>query len=137
MWNEPAKERLAKIPRLYETEKVPLKGKLIYLHFFIGGCDWHIAEFDGEDLFWGYAILNGDFEMAEWGYISLEELKSIKIPPGFEIENDIYWEVKKASEIEKIRMGNHWSETEEPENDSSRKEKTDDARNDLAIGRDH
>jgi hypothetical protein len=137
MWNEPIKEQLAKIPRLYETEDIPLKDKLIYLHFFIGGCDWYIAEFDGEDLFWGCAILNADYDMAEWGYISLEELKSIKIPPGFEVDCDLYWEVKKASEIEKIRMGNHWSETEEPENGSSRKEKTDDVRNDLAIRRDN
>jgi hypothetical protein len=137
MWNEPTKEQLAKIPKLYEPEDVPLKDKLIYLHFFIGGCDWYISEFDGEDLFWGYAILNGDFDMAEWGYISLEEMKRIKIPPGFEIDCDLYWEVRKASEIKKIRMGNHWSETEEPENGSSRKEKTDDVRNDLAIGSDH
>jgi len=47
-----SKERLDRIPRLYETENVPLKDKLIYLHFFIGGCDWYIAEYDGEDLFW-------------------------------------------------------------------------------------
>jgi hypothetical protein len=88
---------------------------------------------EGEDLFWGYAILNNDLEMAEWGYLSFEELKSIKIPPGFEVDCDLYWEVRKASEIEKIRMGNHWSEQET----SSRKEKTDDVRTDLVIGRDH
>ena len=70
MWNEPTKEQLAKIPRLYETEGVPLKEKQIYLHFFIGACDWYVAEYDEEEnLFWGYAILNGDLEMAEWGYI--------------------------------------------------------------------
>ena len=79
MWNEPTKNRLAKIPKLYETEKLNLKEKLIYLHFFIGGCDWYAAEFDGKDMFWGYAILNNDFEMAEWGYFSLSELKSINI----------------------------------------------------------
>ena len=43
MWNEPTKEQLAKIPGLYETEGIPLKDKLIYLHFFIGGCDWYVA----------------------------------------------------------------------------------------------
>jgi len=64
MWNQPTRQRLAKIPKLYETENIPLKDKLIYLHFFIGDCDWYIAEFDG-DLFWGFAILNGDYEMAE------------------------------------------------------------------------
>ena len=49
MWNTPTKEELAKIPRLYETENIPLKDKIIHLHFFIGGCDWYIAEYDGED----------------------------------------------------------------------------------------
>lgn len=137
MWNEPTKEQLAKIPRLYETEDVPLKEKAIYLHFFIGGCDWYVAEYDGEDLFWGYAILNGDLEMAEWGYISFEELKRIKIPPGFEIDCETCWQVKIAIQIEKIRMGNHWSQTEEPKKSSSRKEEADDARIGYGVGRDH
>ena len=61
MWNTPTEDRLSRIPRLYETEHIPLQDKLIYLHFFIGSCDWYIAEFDGEDLFWGFAILNDDF----------------------------------------------------------------------------
>ena len=47
MWNKPGKEQLAKIPGLYDTEKIDGKDKIIYLHFFIGGCDWYIAEFDG------------------------------------------------------------------------------------------
>ena len=137
MWNQPTKEQLAKIPRLYETENVPLREKLIHLHFFIGGCDWYVAEYDGEDLFWGYAILNGDFEMAEWGYISFAELKEIRIPPGFEVDCETCWQIKKAIQIGKVRMGNHWSATEERKNNSSGKENADDVRTDLAIGRDH
>ena len=113
MWNEPAKEELAKIPRLYETEAVPLKEKQIWLHFFIGSCDWYIAEYDGEDLLWGYAILNGDLQNAEWGYFSFNELKRTKIPPGFEIDCDRYWQIRRAIDIEKIRIGNHWQEEEE------------------------
>ena len=113
MWNEPTKEELARIPRLYETEEVPLKEKQIWLHFFIGSCDWFIAEYDGEDLFWGYAILNGDLQSAEWGYVSFNELKRIKIPPGFEIDCDGHWPVRKAIDIEKIRIGNHWQEEKE------------------------
>jgi len=38
MWNEPAREVLRRIPRLYETEGIPLKDKPVYMHFFIGGC---------------------------------------------------------------------------------------------------
>lgn len=137
MWNEPTKEQLAKIPKLYETEGLPLKEKLVWLHFFIGGCDWYISEFDGEDLFWGYAILNGDLEMAEWGYLSLDELKRIKIPPGFEVDCETCWQVKKAIQIEKIRMGNHWPEEKDSKNNPSRKENTNDARIGNSVRRNH
>ena len=60
MWNTPSQEQLDRIPRLYETENVPTEDKLIYLNFFIGGCDWYMAEYDGDDLFFGFAILNND-----------------------------------------------------------------------------
>ncbi len=26
---------------------------------FINGGDWYIAEYDGDDIFWGFVILNG------------------------------------------------------------------------------
>ncbi len=109
MRNEPSKERLAKIPKLYETEETPLQEKLIHLHFFIGACDWFIAEFDGEDLFWGFAILNGDYEMAEWGYVSFSELKSISVN-GIEIDCEVEeaWRVRRAAEVDKIRIARGW-----------------------------
>ena len=98
MWNEPTKARLQKIPKLYETEDTPLEEKWIHLHFFLAGCDWYVAEFDGEDLFWGFAILNNDYEMAEWGYISFRELKELETCHGFEVDCELpeYWEVKEA-----------------------------------------
>lgn len=106
MWNIPNKQRLDRIPRLYETEEVPLADKLIYLHFFVAGCDWYIAEFDGRGTFFGFAILNNNLEMAEWGCVSFEELKSLKIHGCIEVdcELDKFWQVKKASAIEKIRQ---------------------------------
>ena len=118
MWNEPTRERLDRIPRLYETEQIPLKEKLIYLHFFIGGCDWFITEFDGDDLFWGFAILNNDLEMAEWGYISFGELKAINLH-GFQIdcETEDAWRVRKASEVQRICEAQGWvKEGTVPEN---------------------
>lgn len=104
MWNVPSQDRLSRIPKLYETEALPLKDKIIHLHFFLGGCDWYVAEYDGEDLFWGYAILNADFENAEWGYMSLEEMKAIRTPHGLEIdcETEHAWILKRAGEIGKI-----------------------------------
>ena len=111
VWNTPTKDRLSTIPRVYETEHIPLRDKLIYLHFFIGGCDWYVAEFDGEDLFWGFTILNNDFENAEWGYISFSELKSIKVGDWLEVDCELedYFPVRKAKEIEKICKANGWS----------------------------
>ena len=110
MWNEPTKERLSKIPKLYETEHVPLKEKLIYRHFFIGDSDWFICEFDGEDLMWGFCILGGDLINAEWGYVSFNELKTIKINGWLEIdcEHEEYFPIQKALEIDKIRVANGW-----------------------------
>ena len=110
MWNVPSAERLENIPRLYETEHTPLKDKQIHLHFFIGGCDWYIAEYDGEDLFFGFAILNSDCQNSEWGYISFNELKAIKIQGWLEIDCEIeaVWQAKRASEIEKIRTARGW-----------------------------
>jgi len=110
MWNEPTKERLSKIPKLYETENTPAREKLIHLHCFIAGCDWYIAEYDGEDIFWGFAILNEDYEMAEWGYISFSELKSIKLKGWLEVDCEIEeaWPVKRAIEVDKIRIAHGW-----------------------------
>lgn len=104
MWNVPSNERLSGIPRLYETEHVPLAEKLIHLHFFFGGCDWYVAEFDGIDLFWGFAILNNDEHNAEWGHFSFSELKAIKIE-GIEIDCELepFWRVRSAFEVERIK----------------------------------
>jgi hypothetical protein len=85
--------------------------KLVHLHFFIAGSDWYICEYDGQDLFWGFAILNGDYEMAEWGYINFSELRDLSVC-GIEIDCELeeYFPVKKASAIDKICMGNGWNE---------------------------
>jgi hypothetical protein len=107
MWNAPRKRDLVEIPKLYETEYIPLQDKIIHLHFFIAGCDWYIAEWDEKDMLWGYAILNADFEMAEWGYVSLEELQEIKV--GFlEVDTDCFWEKRPAGKVRKICKGMMW-----------------------------
>ena len=110
MWNIPTKERLDKIPRFCETEATPLQEKFIHLHFFIGGCDWYIAEYDGKDLFFGFAILNNDYEMAEWGYVSFRELKSIKVDGWLEVDCELeeIWTPKRAGGIEQIRIAQGW-----------------------------
>ena len=106
MWNEPTKEQLTKLPALYETENVPLAEKIIGMHFFINGSDWYVAEY-GDGLFFGYVILNGDLEMAEWGYFSLEELKQLKSQMGIEVDCDLHWQPKKAGQIPGVKTYEH------------------------------
>lgn len=49
----------------------------------------------------GYAILNNDYQNAEWGYVDYNELLNLNVH-GFEVERDLHWKPKKAGEIEKI-----------------------------------
>lgn len=114
MWNTSGPKSLRKLPRLYETEDVEIGEKVIYLHFFVAGSDWFIAEYDGEDTFFGFACLNGLKEFAEWGYISFQELKDLKVKQPIllngkrkviylEVECDVGWEIRKAKDVELIR----------------------------------
>ena len=101
MWNEPTPKQLAKLPKLHETGNTPTEEIIIYLHFFIGGSDWDVSEFDGKDRFFGYVVLNNDYQNAEWGYFSLSELKLISVN-GIEIDNDLHWEPCEAGKVENI-----------------------------------
>ena len=115
MWNKPNSEELSKIPGLYSAEQIPLKEKVIYMHFFLGGCDWYASEYEPEErLFFGFAILNNDLEMAEWGYFSLEELSGIKVQ-FLEIDRDLHFKPTKAIDIENIRIAQNWKKGESHE----------------------
>ena len=108
MWNKPSKQELSKIPTLYASEDIPVREKVIYMHFFIGASDWYVSEFSQQDqLFFGFVVLNNDYDCAEWGYFSLQELSDIKV--GFvEIDRDLHFTPKQAKEIEKIRKAQGW-----------------------------
>ena len=61
---------------MYETENVPLERKTIYQRYQIRqiGFYWLIAELDPlNNLAFGFANLNSE-DLAEWGYISVDEL---------------------------------------------------------------
>jgi len=64
------------VPKLGETDN--MERHPLALHYFSSACDWYICEWDGEDRFFGYVILNNDLEMSEWGYISRSELLSLE-----------------------------------------------------------
>lgn len=66
----------AKMPRLDETDGVSFEDKEIWLHFFVIETDshWMAAETDGDGSYYGYVVLDGDYEKAGWGIFSLAHL---------------------------------------------------------------
>jgi hypothetical protein len=50
---------------------------IVHLHYFLNGSDWYITEKDvdgGIQQAFGYAVLGGNDQAAELGYISIEEI---------------------------------------------------------------
>lgn len=83
------------MPKVYEQDG---KGDsaVISLHYFKGGSDWYITERDTrmeQEQAFGYAILNGDKQNAEMGYISIQELIDLGV------ELDLYWKQKTLAQI--------------------------------------
>jgi hypothetical protein len=69
--------QLGKCPKIGETDG--MKEHPAIFHYFYGGTDIYICEFDGEDEMFGYTILNDDIHNSEWGYTSLTEITSIPV----------------------------------------------------------
>lgn len=69
---------------------------IAHLHYFCGGSDWYITEKDiegGVYQAFGFAVLNGDTDCAEYGYISILELVSHRV------ELDLYFTPVSMAEI--------------------------------------
>jgi hypothetical protein len=106
------KEIEKKLPKLYSQENV--KDPMVVVKFFnpTGSATWWIIEGewethteDGDEYkddftMFGLCMLFGPDE-AELGYVSLNELQSIKLMFGLGIERDIYWNPKPLSEVKK------------------------------------
>ena len=87
------KEIKKALPALYTTEDTPCTEKKIIVRFFnpMGNQSWEIAEGseqeDGDWLLFGLCDLG--LGMAEWGYVMLSELQSVRAGLGLRIERDI------------------------------------------------
>lgn len=91
-----------KLPKLYQTESIPLMDREIVCKFFnpCGRGNWYVIEGqeeDGDYTFFGLVDL---FEM-EFGYFSLNELESVELPLGLKIERDLHMTEKRISEVYK------------------------------------
>ncbi len=76
------------IPTLYATEDMDESDILVYVKLFINGWSWFITELSiNNDLAFGYVV--SPFCDGELGYISIEEIQTIKGSLGIGVERDI------------------------------------------------
>ena len=81
------------IPVLYATEDTRGAEKIIHAHYFHGGNDWFIAEYDPHTgRAFGHTTLAADTWRAEWGYIDLIDMEAMVDRNGGIIERDLDWE---------------------------------------------
>jgi hypothetical protein len=104
------KEILKKLPPLYATDGKPKDQVMVQLKLFNpnGAGTWYITEYNPEEkLAFGFATL-GDPEMAELGYISIQELEEYRGRMGLGIERDIHFDPMPLSEVmETVKSGGH------------------------------
>lgn len=87
------------------------KDKIVHLHYFVGGSDWWLVELDDEDrIGFGYVSLASHPDGREWGYVDLDELAEVFIPPSSTpgvgtataiqppviVERDLHWRPRPA-----------------------------------------
>lgn len=84
------------MPGVYSTEDVEMAAKRLVAHYFVGGCDWYVAEFDRRtgDAF-GYA----DLSRGEWGYFNLPEMEQTVVDGWLVIERDLGFQPTTAGEL--------------------------------------
>ena len=102
MINAPTAEQLSLLPGLYETEHIPQEEKIVHLHFTIDQNHWWAIEWDGKDTFFGFVLLYGCSQYAEFGYFRLSELREIKVVGTYEVVNDPFWTPQAVQDIAMI-----------------------------------
>lgn len=97
---------IKEIPELNSTDGEV--EKTAYLHYFSSSSDWYIVELGKGDIFdddndmqkeaFGYAILNGDMQNSEYGWMNIDEIKKYA-------ELDLYFTPTSLNKIIAKRKG--------------------------------
>ncbi len=95
MWNPLTKKQLTLIPKLREQDGTDFKELKVYAKMWLANFTWYILEYDvKDDLFYAFTVTpTTQAQMVrggEFGYVSQKELKSLKVPPGIEVDRDVY-----------------------------------------------
>ena len=71
---------------------------IVYEHYFVGGCDWYITEYDPEtNVAFGWAeLLPG---CGELGYVDMTELESVLAQRMFPVERELDWQPVTLREV--------------------------------------
>jgi hypothetical protein len=96
---------LAAIPAIGATDgmnRTKVREHPAILHYFAGATDIFICEYDGSNEMFGFIILNGDYEMAEFGYIGLSEIRHIAV-----LNLDYYWD-EQSIETARYKLYPHY-----------------------------
>jgi hypothetical protein len=145
----PPPEVLSQIPGARQTESTAAEDKTIWLHYFSAASDHYIAEAwqepesQGEPDRWmgfGYARFAAFPDLAEWGYIDLDELEQVRVegPGGLPVivERDLAWQPKPFREIQPEAAGAPTARQERSPAGAKRdRQPTAQARQDAADGR--
>jgi len=101
---------LKALPTLDESAQLSTSEQKVICKLFnpSGVGTWYITSYNpDEKLAFGFVNLN-DPEMAELGYISIEELEALKLPFGMKIERDRHFDpMPLQTVIDTIKRGGH------------------------------
>ncbi len=98
------KELQAQIPKLGSQEEAK-ENAIVYAHYFFGGWDWYVLEYDWENEFFGIVI--GD-EIEYWPFY-LSEFADINKRAWYsKIERNAYFDKCKAIDIPKLKDFISW-----------------------------
>jgi len=79
MWNTPSLTELTRLPRLHTTKNIPTAEKVVGVHFFTPTIAYYMVEYcPKKQRFFGYSIVNFDFENSKWEYFSFNKMKKMK-----------------------------------------------------------
>lgn len=87
------------IPVLGSGLEIDNRDRIVWLHYFLGACDWWIVEYERHSgIAYGYVNL-GDPHNAEWGDIDLPEIEEVSVGPlRAVVERDLHWTPRRAGD---------------------------------------
>lgn len=82
------------LPRLYAQDGKGLDAT-VHVKLFLPGTawTWYLTEYDPDDhRAFGYVVSGLDPAYSELGYVDVDELRELRVGPGFRVERDLHWE---------------------------------------------